>query len=182
MVPVKGLDVLLDACSELVRRGVDFHLHLLGEGPLRPALEAQCAALGLCRHITFAGGMAHERLADWYRAADLTVLASHSEGIPNVLLESLACGTQFIATRVGGIPEIAHGQISPLPPAGDAAALAEAIIAGLKGNTARRESWFSPISWQESAEGVMRVFQRILFEGGRGSCRAGETAYVAKTS
>jgi peptidoglycan/xylan/chitin deacetylase (PgdA/CDA1 family) len=107
MVPVKGLDVLLEACTLLRARGVEFRLYLVGDGPQRPALEAASAARGLTGMITFAGAVAHDRLPDWYRAADLFVLPSHSEGVPNVLREALACGTPFVASQVGGIPELA---------------------------------------------------------------------------
>jgi glycosyltransferase involved in cell wall biosynthesis len=127
MVPVKGLDVLLAACSVLRGRGVDFRLYLLGDGPLRKALEPRVFASGLAGSVVFAGSRPNDQLPDWYRAADLTVLPSRSEGIPNVLRESLACGTPFVASRVGGIPEIAaHGPHRLVPP-GDVGRLADAL-------------------------------------------------------
>jgi glycosyltransferase involved in cell wall biosynthesis len=66
-------------------------------------------------------------LADWYRAADLFVLPSRSEGVPNVLLEASACGCPWVASRVGGISEIAHLGQSRLVPPDDPHALAAAI-------------------------------------------------------
>ena len=107
MAPVKGLDILLESCALLRERGVEYHLYLVGDGPLRRDLVAQAEAHGLSAHITFVGPKLHNELPDWYRAADLTVLPSRSEGLPNVLRESLACGTPFVASNVGGIKEIA---------------------------------------------------------------------------
>ncbi|HND52412.1 MAG TPA: glycosyltransferase, partial [Pirellulaceae bacterium] len=107
MVPVKGLDILLAACSQLKERVPDFQLLLVGDGPLRASLEAEVRQRGLTDHVRFIGSVDHDRLGPWFRAADLTVLPSRSEGIPNVLLESLACGTPFVASAVGGVPEIA---------------------------------------------------------------------------
>jgi peptidoglycan/xylan/chitin deacetylase (PgdA/CDA1 family) len=127
MVPVKGLDVLLHACSTLQSHGTSFKLYLIGNGPLRATLEAQCASLGITDHVRFIGSVPHDQLGSWYRAADCTVLSSHSEGIPNVLRESLACGTPFVATRVGGISEIASGPLNRLVDAGDHSALADAV-------------------------------------------------------
>src|SRR5262249_31365645 len=63
----------------------------------------------------------------WYRAADVLVLPSFSEGVPCVLLEAAACGTPFVASHVGGIPEIAHLGEGQLVPPGDATGLARAI-------------------------------------------------------
>ena len=155
MVPVKGLDVLIEACANAAAVS-DFHLYLVGDGPLRPRLEARIAELGLRDRISCVGYVAHDDLADWYRAVDVTVLPSQSEGIPNVLLESIACGTPFVASHVGGIPEIADPLIDRLVPPGDASALAHALVAALAAPSrlARRAM---PVSDQESATRLREV-------------------------
>lgn len=127
LVPVKGIDVLIDAMSRLANAGQCLDAYLVGQGPLRRELQATVNRLGLGDRVRFVGPVAHENLADWYRAANVMVLPSHSEGVPNVLLESASCGTPFVASRVGGIPEIQHLITSRLTPAGDSAALADAI-------------------------------------------------------
>jgi teichuronic acid biosynthesis glycosyltransferase TuaC len=134
MVPVKAVDVLVEACGRLRGRGIPFHLCLVGEGHLRSVLEEQVAALGLSDAVTFVGVQPHDRLPNWYRAADLTILPSLSEGIPNVLRESLACGTRFVASRVGGIPEMATEPFDRLVPPNDPEALADAMAASLAGS------------------------------------------------
>ena len=107
LLAIKGVDVLLRAAARLRDAGRRFHLYVAGDGSERNALSALCAALSLGEHMTFLGQVANDVLPSWYTAANLTVLASHSEGVPNVLAESVACGTPFVATRVGGIPEVA---------------------------------------------------------------------------
>lgn len=129
MVPVKGLETLIDAAARARAAGARFRVYLLGEGPLRAKLEAQVARLGLGDVVSFVGSVAHRDLPTWYRAADVTVLPSLSEGVPNVLLESIACGTPFIASSVGGIPEIADERFDRLVPPADAATLADALAA-----------------------------------------------------
>ena len=64
------------------------------------------ASLGLQNLVHFAGAFPNERLREWYSAADVSCLASSRDGWPNVVLESLACGTPVVATRVWGTPEI----------------------------------------------------------------------------
>ncbi len=108
LVRVKGLDVLLEACSALARRAVNFKCYLVGPGPLRSELEVQITKLGLEGRVELLGDQPNGELPEWFRAADLFVLPSRSEGLPTVLLESLACGTPFVASCVGGIPELAN--------------------------------------------------------------------------
>jgi teichuronic acid biosynthesis glycosyltransferase TuaC len=159
MVPVKGLDVLLQACARLRDRGVEFHLHLVGDGPLRPSLQAESESRGLSGRVSFAGSVVHEQLPDWYRAADLTLLPSRSEGLPNVLRESLACGTPFVASRVGGIPEIAGGPLNRLVPPEDPGALAEAIAGALSGRLGDGRPLIRAADWEESAEALVEILR-----------------------
>ena len=103
----------------LQSRSIDPHLYLVGDGPLCRDLVARAVALGVSARVTFAGPKLHDELPEWYRAADLTVLPSRSEGLPNVLRESLACGTPFVASNVGEINEIADSRFSLLVPPKD---------------------------------------------------------------
>ena len=114
LVPVKAIDVLLKACAEPVLKSTRTRLVVVGDGPLRKVLEQKVIQLGLTGRVWFAGTIRQSELPRWYRAADVFVLPSHSEGVPNVLLEASSCGTPWVASRVGGIPEIAHLGISRL--------------------------------------------------------------------
>ena len=162
MAPVKGLDVLLAAVADLAWDFPDAHLYLVGDGALRPALEADCRQRGLSGRVHFVGAVKHGALPDWYRAADVTVLPSRSEGVPNVLRESLACGTPFVASAVGGIPELGDEQqrilVLPDDVAGLAGALAEALTDPLlPGDALERLP-----TWQESAAMLMDVIEPLL--------------------
>ena len=66
-------------------------------------MEKEIPAVDGCELL---GTLLPEELAHWYRAADLLVLPSHSEGSPLVVMEALSCGTPVLATRVGGVPEL----------------------------------------------------------------------------
>jgi glycosyltransferase involved in cell wall biosynthesis len=163
LVAVKGLDILIEACGRLADGGTAFTCMLVGEGPLQGRLERQARTRGLAKQVQFVGAVSNERLPDWYRAADLVVLSSHSEGVPNVLLEAAACGTPFVASGVGGIPEIAHLAPSRLVPPGDPQLFAQAIKDLLAEQPARLRSSTRPVRTRaESAAEVVTVFQKTL--------------------
>ena len=114
LIPVKAIEVLLKACAQLVRDRFPFRLNIVGEGSLRAKLEAMVEPFGLKGRVKFLGSVPHDRLPGWFQAVDLLVLPSHSEGVPTVLLEASACRTPWVASRVGGIPEIEHLGLSRL--------------------------------------------------------------------
>lgn len=129
--PVKGPDLLIRAIADLKREGNPAICHFIGQGVMRPALESLVAELGVSDRAIFHGPQPLESLGDWYRAADVFVLASRSEGVPNVLLEGMACATRFVATSVGGIPEVAPWGTGELIPPEDPGAIAAGLRAAL---------------------------------------------------
>ena len=106
--PEKGFDMLIKAFALLVKECPerDLHLVLVGEGNYRKKLERLTNSLSVSGLVQLVGDVSHHELVHWYNAADLFCLASSREGWPNVILESLACGTPVVAASVGGIPEI----------------------------------------------------------------------------
>jgi colanic acid/amylovoran biosynthesis glycosyltransferase len=128
-VAVKNLGLLLEACALLHRLGVKFRCVSVGDGPLRGELEAKRAQLGLDEVVQFTGALTHEEVLPWWQRADVAVLTSENEGMPVCLMEAAACGVPAVATAVGGIPElVGHGTTGLLAPAGDAGALASALL------------------------------------------------------
>jgi glycosyltransferase involved in cell wall biosynthesis len=119
----KGQADLIRAFSALRDRA---RLVIVGDGPDRPALERLTRTLALDRSVIFAGLTSN--VAPYYAMADLFVLPSLSEGSPNALLEAMACSLPIVATRVGGVPEIASdGTTALLVPPRQPLALAGAI-------------------------------------------------------
>jgi len=118
----KGVDVLLRAWAQLAEPR---ELILVGDGAERPSLEALASELKL-DHVTFTGSTNDVR--SYLQQADLFVLPSRSEGIPNALLEAMACGLPVVASAVGGIPDVVQdGESGLLVPSEDVPALAAAI-------------------------------------------------------
>jgi glycosyltransferase involved in cell wall biosynthesis len=163
LIPLKGPDVLVEACARLARQGLSFSCCLIGQGSLRAWLAEEITRLGLGERVRLVGVLSHAQLPDWFRSADVVALPSHSEGIPAVLFEAAACGTPFVATRVGGIPEIADIGISQLVPPGNPAALATALAPFL---TATPEQPNKPVAFRRShadmvAE-LLSVFEQAI--------------------
>ncbi len=98
----KGQRLVVEALSNV--EGAT--LALIGQGPDRVSLEGKAAALGLSNRVRFVGSIAHEEMAIWLGAADVMALASASEGLANVWVEALACGTPLAITDVGGAREV----------------------------------------------------------------------------
>ncbi len=128
----KDHPTLLKAVAALRPRW-KLHLVIVGEGPERPRIEDEISRLGLSGVVTLTG---HQPSAEpYYGIADVAVLSSRTEGSPNALLEAMAAGVPVVATRVGGIPEIAtHEENALLVEASDARQMA-AAIATLMENT-----------------------------------------------
>jgi glycosyltransferase involved in cell wall biosynthesis len=135
LVHKKGLDVALDAFATLdPATRATARLVIFGYGDLDATLKEQAAALGLAERVLFTGKVARERIPAFFGAADLFLLpsvhdhAGNVDGLPNTLLEAMACGLPIVASDVVGVPlVIDDGVHGLLAPERDPAALARAI-------------------------------------------------------
>ena len=133
----KGHLHLLEAVASLGRPEV--HLAVVGDGPMRDALVARAAELGIAGRVTFAGNQ-HE-VTPWMQSFDLFCLPSYAnEGVPQALSQAMACGLAVVTTPVGSIAELVDdGRTGLIVPPAKPARLAEAI-ALLLDNPSRRKS------------------------------------------
>jgi glycosyltransferase involved in cell wall biosynthesis len=172
LVPVKGLDILIDALALLDKSGQKFQCAIVGTGPQQAELQNRIERLNLNNRVKLAGPRPLEELPLWYQASHLVVLPSRSEGVPNVLLEAAACGRPFVASRVGGIPEIAPSD-SLLPPE-DPTALADRIRSFLDPNYHPAvDAPFRAGSWNDSARALQNVLSSVVAARGARSLSAG---------
>lgn len=108
LIRPKGHLTLIRAFARVAPKHPELRLYILGEGPLRSELKSLVDYLNLQDRVLLPGKHPNEELPKWFNAANASLLVSEREGWPNVVTESLACGTPVVATRVGGIPEILH--------------------------------------------------------------------------
>lgn len=134
------------------------------EGDYSKELQAQVQEYHLESVVRFEGQQTPEKLPWYYSAADLFVLATANEGWPNVIVESLACGTPVVATDVGGVKEIiTHDYLGFTVPFGDSVALYCAMEKGLKKKWDRDRitAYGQNRSWENVADEVLAVFKEI---------------------
>jgi glycosyltransferase involved in cell wall biosynthesis len=104
--PVKGIETLLRAFATLTRTGPALaRLIIVGGGFLEQDLRRLSDRLEVTESVLFVGAVKHEELPFWMNSADCLCLPSLREGHPNVMMESLACGTPVVASHVGSVPD-----------------------------------------------------------------------------
>ena len=160
----KGQADLLDALAIAAAHGQRVSLVLAGDGPERAALEEQAQRLGLGERVIFPGYVSQPQLV--IEEADLVVLPSHTEGLPNAALEAMAMEVPLLATAVGGTPEVVtDGITGRLVAPRNPPALAAAILDFLA----------DPAPWKRmAAAGRQAVEERFNFTA---RTRALETLY-----
>ena len=158
----KGFDLLITAMKKLWEIRTDVHLTIIGEGPEKNSLRDQIVALHLENVVTLGGFQANPY--PFFHYADLFVLSSRWEGLPNVVLESLACGTPVIAFNCpGSVSEIFDdpSQGALVPPE-DIEALVKAIYQHIEMGKSSRKDSLLPKRYE--AELVIEQYKRVLTE------------------
>ncbi len=158
-LPVKNPLFLLQALATLRSTShPKARLVMIGDGPMREAIKQKARDLGIQDALILTGACSSAQVADYLNASDLFCLSSHNEGLPNVILEALACGLPVVSTDVGGIAElINNSDYGSLVPANEASSLSHYIRAIQKNleHSPNREliaDYGKQFSWQKSAD------------------------------
>lgn len=159
----KGCHDLIEAFPALVRRHHDARLVYVGDGPCRANLEDRAASLCCAPAVRFAGAVDHAALADWFVAADVLCLPSHNEGVPNVILEAMACGTPVVASSVGGIPEVLPAHAGILVPPHQPHELGVALVEAFERHfdPAAIAAHAATFRWDENIDRLERMLGRV---------------------
>jgi glycosyltransferase involved in cell wall biosynthesis len=137
LVPIKDVPTFLRAAAKVRQVTPQARFALVGDGEERRLLEDLCARLGMAEVVTFHGW--RRDMQSVYGDLDVVVNTSRNEGTPVALIEALAAGRPVVATRVGGTPDLlGGGELGRLVSAGDADAVAEAILDALRDNDRAR--------------------------------------------
>ncbi|HKV86780.1 MAG TPA: glycosyltransferase [Candidatus Dormibacteraeota bacterium] len=171
----KGLDDALQGLALARAEGTRARLVVAGSGPEQLRLKRRAEDLGLAGEVSFAGPVFGEDKARLLGATDATLFASHGEGLPYALLESMAAGVPAIATCVGGIPDIVvdgvHGLLlSPRDPQSIARAIGKLaadreLLARM--SAACRKRIAAGYSIDGLAEQIRSLYSELCATGGR---------------
>ncbi|MBI5140565.1 MAG: glycosyltransferase [Nitrospirae bacterium] len=167
----KGIFELLEVYKRMLAKwGDGVHLVMIGGGKHEAAFRSRISEMGLDGLITLAGSVSHSMVSRWVRACDIMIFPTHYEGVPNAVLETMACGKPVIATAVGGIPEIIRdGETGCLVNVKDVDAMvksADMLIesAGLrkKMGDAASVSVRAHASWKKNADSMINIYKEAI--------------------
>ncbi len=165
LIERKGHHIAIAALTELPP---DVTLVIAGEGPMGAELKALAERCGVADRVRFLGRKSQQELVPLYGAADALVLASSREGMANVLLESLACGTPVIATPAWGTPEVVRGQAAGVLTKDrtphELALACQRLFSAYPDHRATR-IYAEQFSWDATTAGQLQLFRTILATG-----------------
>ncbi|MEO6577746.1 MAG: glycosyltransferase [Candidatus Limnocylindria bacterium] len=174
--PQKGQTHLIEACRLLLTRGVDLRCLMVGEGEMRPELEAQVRDAGLDGRVELLGQQPRHRVVELLGRADAVAQPSvvlpsgKMEGIPVALMEALAMERPVVATAISGVGELVENEVTGLlVEPGDAMQLADALqrlhssddLASRLGRAGRRRV-VEEFDLMRSARQLADRFQRVI--------------------
>jgi len=164
----KGYDLVFSALPGILAEIPDVHYVLVGEGDDRARIERRVRELGIERHVTLAGFVPDDELADYYNLCSLFAMPSKREGFGIVYLEAMACGKPSIAgNRDGARDALADGELGVLVDPDDASAFGAAAVEVLSGRHPNRVVYdsgelrrqvverFGPASFRRRLEAIL---------------------------
>jgi teichuronic acid biosynthesis glycosyltransferase TuaC len=169
----KGIYELVEAFSKIRKKGLDIMLVMCGSGPEESALKALIREKNIEDAVRMVGEVEPEQMSKWMQVSDLFVLATHTEGMPNVVMEAMACGVPVIATAVGGLPAaIGDCEGAILVPPKNIDAFVEAIM-GIANDSklrkrmqkAARKKAEQDFGIEQNAHRILNYLKQVIEEG-----------------
>ncbi len=173
----KGQLLLVEAAARLRDQGINFELVIVGDGPMRNAIEQLIERSGLQEHVRITGFLSNQGVRQELLAARAMVLPSFAEGLPVVIMEALALGRPVISTYIAGIPELIEpGANGWLVPAGSVEPLVDAMAMVLTADPAEIErigrAGAARVAEQHN---VMTETKKLAFHFAKRGCDCGPT-------
>lgn len=159
----KGVMELIEGFNQISAQHPNLHLVFAGSGVMLNTLVNYVSTHNLTEKVTFLGNVAHYELPAWVSNAKALCLPSYNEGVPNVVLESMAAGTPVVATSVGGIPEVVDESICGiLIPPKDANAVANGLNELLSRQWSREQikQHAAQFTWQKNKTQLIEMLSK----------------------
>ncbi|ABS56263.1 glycosyl transferase, group 1 [Methanoregula boonei 6A8] len=165
LIERKGFSYLIDAMEQVIKKDPSTLCYIGGEGPEKKNLTEKIRKKGLQKNIFLLGFVPDKQVVRWMNSADLFVLPSLKEGNPTVMFECLGCGTPFIGTDAGGIPEIIqsddYGYVcEPANPQALAQVLTAAL--GRAWDRERISQYAQQFSWEAIGRELNEVYRQLI--------------------
>ena len=162
LLEVKCHHLTIEAVAKIQHATLD----IIGDGPLYVKLQDLIKRLGVENRVSIIDNISQTELVKFYNSADMLILPSKREGMPNVVLESLACGTPVVATNVGGVNELltcpeAGIVIDPNSP--DAIVKAVEKLSKNYPDPAATRAYAETLDWESTIDGLLKVFREISY-------------------
>lgn len=166
LLKLKGLDYLLYSFPKILENFPNSVILLAGDGYYRKALEPICKKLGIEERVKFLGWINNRELPFWYNAADVYVLPAWHHSFTVAGIEALACGTPFIGTNLGGIPDIVRNfRSGTLIPPKNTDAIVEAILQHLSNPSPieiDRKNGAKHYAWRNIIENTIKIYNNLF--------------------
>jgi len=170
LLTAKGIFDLLSAFETIAAGRSDVHLVYAGRGRDESRLSELVAVSEFSGRVHLVGSPKHRDIPGWYSVADVFTLPSHSEGLPQALLEAMSCSRPVVASSVGGIPEVVeNGSSGVLVEPDDARALERALLNILENDSVREQMGLrgrriveDAFTWERSAETLLGIYRSVV--------------------
>lgn len=164
LIPEKGYKYLIKAAEQLRNKVHDILFIIVGNGPEREMLYNIIKKRKLSDSFILVGAKPHDEIPFWINACDLFVMSSLIEGVPTVLFEALGCGTPFVGTNVGGIPEIiTNNKLGILIPSKNPNALADEINKAIEKDWDNKyiKKYSEKYTWENISIQILQIYGKI---------------------